>query len=69
MSSTSNKSDVGGVLQTNHIAIADPGAVTAKLAALHANGAATRMTIDQLRRTDQESEILGWINAVAERLS
>lgn len=35
-SGTSNKSDVGGVLQTNniHIAVADPGAVTAKLAAL-----------------------------------
>jgi putative ATP-dependent endonuclease of the OLD family len=32
------------------------------------SGAAARMTIDQLRQTDQNSEILGWLNAVAERL-
>lgn len=32
-------------------------------------GAAARMTIDQLRQVDQNSEILGWLNAVTERLS
>lgn len=32
-------------------------------------GAAGRMTIDQLLETDQNSEILGWLNAVAERLN
>jgi AAA15 family ATPase/GTPase len=33
------------------------------------SGAAARMTIDQIRQTDQNSEILGWLNAVTERLS
>lgn len=32
-------------------------------------GAAARMTIDQLRQIDHDAEILGWLNAVAERLS
>ena len=32
-------------------------------------GAAARMTIDQLRQIDHNSEILGWLNAVAERLN
>ena len=38
-SGASNKSDVGGVLQTSniHIAAADPGSVTEKLAALRAH--------------------------------
>src|SRR3546814_5898749 len=41
---TSNKSDVGGGLQTSniHISIADPGAVIAKLAALRDTPATTR---------------------------
>lgn len=43
-SGASNKSDVGGVLQTNniHIAAADPGSVTEKLAELRASPATTR---------------------------
>ncbi|WP_374310843.1 class I SAM-dependent DNA methyltransferase [Dongia sp.] len=43
-SGASNKSDVGGVLQTNniHIAAADPGSVTETLAELRASPATTR---------------------------
>lgn len=43
-SSATNKSDVGGLLQTNniHIAVAPPGAVTKVLAALKASPATTR---------------------------
>jgi len=40
----SNRSDLGGVLQTNniHIAVAAPGAVTSTIAALKASPATTR---------------------------
>lgn len=31
--------------------------------------AAARMTVEQLRETDQQAEILSWLNAVAERLA
>src|SRR3546814_19911273 len=56
-SGTSNKSDVGGVLQTSniHIAIADPGAVTAKLAALRDSPATTRAKAKFILATDGEA--------------
>lgn len=56
-SGTSNKSDVGGVLQTSniHIAVADPGAVTAKLAALRASPATTRAKAKFILATDGEA--------------
>ena len=56
-SGTSNKSDVGGVLQTSniHIAVADPGAVTAKLAALRDSPATTRAKAKFILATDGEA--------------
>lgn len=53
-SGASNKSDVGGVLQTNniHIAAADPGSVTEKLAALRASPATTRGKAKFILATD-----------------
>ena len=53
-SGASNKSDVGGVLQTSniHIAAADPGSVTEKLAALRASPATTRGKAKFILATD-----------------
>ncbi|WP_323034143.1 class I SAM-dependent DNA methyltransferase [Pararhodobacter sp.] len=50
----SNRSDIGGVLQTNniHIAIAPPGEVTATLAALKASPATTRAKAKFILATD-----------------
>lgn len=56
-SGASNKSDVGGVLQTSniHIAIADTGDVTAKLAALRASPATARAKAKFILSTDGEA--------------
>lgn len=53
-SGESNKSDVGGVLQTSniHIATTDPGGVTEKLAALRASPATTRGKAKPILATD-----------------
>ncbi|ALC10656.1 class I SAM-dependent DNA methyltransferase [Sphingopyxis sp. 113P3] len=53
----SNKSDVGGVLQTNniHIAVAAPGAVTSTLAALKASPATTRAKAKFVLATDGDT--------------
>ncbi|MGI8483673.1 MAG: DNA methyltransferase, partial [Thermomicrobiales bacterium] len=55
-SGTSNKSDLGGVLQTNniHIAVAQPGEVTKTLAALKASPATTRAKAHFILATDGE---------------
>ncbi|MGO1394616.1 MAG: class I SAM-dependent DNA methyltransferase [Halomonas sp.] len=55
-SGTSNKSDLGGVLQTNniHIAVANAGAVTQTLAALKASPATTRAKAKFVLATDGE---------------
>lgn len=55
-SGTSNKSDLGGVLQTNniHIAVANVGAVTQTLAALKASPATTRAKAKFVLATDGE---------------
>lgn len=52
-----NKSDVGGVLQTNniHIAVADPGEVTKKLAALKASPATTKAKAKFILATDGDT--------------
>lgn len=56
-SGASNKSDVGGVLQTNniHLAVADTGEVTAKLDALRASPATTRAKAKFILATDGET--------------
>lgn len=56
-SGASNKSDVGGVLQTSniHIATADTGDVTAALAALRASPATTRAKAKFILATDGEA--------------
>ncbi|WP_257541652.1 DNA methyltransferase [Sphingobium sp. CFD-1] len=56
-SGTSNKSDIGGVLQTSniHIAVADPGDVTAKLNALRASPATTRAKAKFILATDGDA--------------
>lgn len=56
-SSTSNKSDLGGVLQTNniHIAIADRGAVTSTLDALRSSPATTKAKAKFILATDGET--------------
>ena len=56
-SGTSNKSDLGGVLQTKniHIAVADTGAVTQLLAALKASPATSRAKARFILATDGES--------------
>lgn len=56
-SGTSNKSDLGGVLQTSniHIATADTGNVTATLAALRASPATTRAKAKFILATDGEA--------------
>ncbi|CAN2534728.1 hypothetical+protein [Methylocapsa aurea] len=53
----SNKSDLGGVLQTNniHIAVAAPGAVTHTLAALKASPATTRAKAKFVLATDGDT--------------
>ena len=53
----SNKSDVGGVLQTNHvhIAVAEPGQVTKILAALKASPATTRAKAKFVLATDGDT--------------
>jgi hypothetical protein len=53
-SGTSNKSDLGGVLQTNniHIAVAQPGDVTQTLAKLKASPASTRAKAQFILSTD-----------------
>jgi hypothetical protein len=53
----SNKSDLGGVLQTNnvHIAVAAPGEVTRTLAALKASPATTRAKAKFILATDGET--------------
>ena len=53
----SNKSDQGGVLQTNniHIAVATPGAVTSTLAALKASPATTRAKAKFVLATDGDT--------------
>ncbi|MCV2449652.1 hypothetical protein E3D03_020595 [Paracoccus sp. DMF] len=53
-SGASNKSDVGGVLQTSniHIATTDAGSVTEKLAALRASPATTRSKAKFILATD-----------------
>src|ERR1035438_5128499 len=53
----SNKSDLGGVLQTNniHIAVAPPGEVTKTLAALKASPATTRAKAKFVLATDGET--------------
>ncbi|WP_447926660.1 class I SAM-dependent DNA methyltransferase [Vreelandella sp. EE27] len=55
-SGTSNKSDLGGVLQTNniHIAVAQAGVVTETLAALKASTATTRAKAKFVLATDGE---------------
>lgn len=56
-SGTSNKSDLGGVLQTNniHIAVAEAGAVTQMLTALKASPATSRAKARFILATDGES--------------
>lgn len=56
-SGTSNKSDLGGVLQTNniHIAVADAGAATQMLTALKASPATSRAKARFILATDGES--------------
>jgi hypothetical protein len=56
-SGASNKSDLGGVLQTNniHIATCDPGQVTATLQALKASPATARAKAKFALATDGES--------------
>ena len=56
-SGTTNKSDVGGVLQTNniHVAVAPRGAVTKTLAALKASPATARAKAKFVLATDGES--------------
>ncbi|MGE4430504.1 MAG: DNA methyltransferase [Sphingobium sp.] len=56
-SGTSNKSDLGGVLQTSniHIAVADTGDVTAKLDALRASPATVRAKAKFILATDGEA--------------
>lgn len=56
-SGTSNKSDIGGVLQTRniHIAVADAGAVTHRLAELKASPATSRAKARFILATDGES--------------
>nr|WP_235890267.1 type IIL restriction-modification enzyme MmeI [Sandaracinobacter neustonicus] len=56
-SGASNKSDVGGLLQTSniHIAVADTGNVTAKLDALRASLATTRAKAKFILATDGEA--------------
>ncbi len=56
-SGATNKSDIGGVLQTNniHIAVAEPGEVGAKLAALRASPATTRGKVKFILATDGDS--------------
>lgn len=56
-SGASNKSDVGGVLQTSniHIAVAETGDVTAKLAELRASPATTRAKAKFILSTDGEA--------------
>ena len=66
----SNKSDLGGVLQTNniHIAVAAPGEVTKTLAALKASPATTRAKAKFILATDGEwfeAEDLGGGETVA----
>lgn len=66
----SNKSDLGGVLQTNniHIAVAAPGAVTSTLAALKASPATARAKAKLILATDGdtfEAEDLGSGETVA----
>jgi hypothetical protein len=53
----SNKSDLGGVLQTNniHIVVAAPGAVTKALAALKASSATTKAKAKFILATDGDS--------------
>lgn len=53
---TTNKSDIGGVLQTNniHIAVADPDAVTEKLSALRDSRATKRAKARYILATDGE---------------
>ncbi len=53
----SNKSDLGGVLQTNniHIATCDPGEVSATLASLRASPATTRAKARFILATDGET--------------
>src|SRR3979409_1130758 len=53
----SNKSDLGGVLQTSniHIAVAAPGAVTKTLAALKSSPATTRAKAKFVLATDGET--------------
>src|SRR5690242_3042012 len=53
----SNKSDLGGVLQTNniHIAVAAPGEVTKTLAALKASPATVRAKAKFILATDGET--------------
>jgi hypothetical protein len=52
-----NKSDVGGVLQTNniHIAVAQPGEVTKMLAALKASPATTKAKAKFILATDGDT--------------
>lgn len=56
-SGATNKSDIGGVLQTNniHIAVAEPGEVGARLAALRASPATTRGKVKFILATDGDS--------------
>lgn len=56
-SGASNKSDVGGVLQTSniHIAVAEPGQVTSTLTALRASPATTRAKAKFILATDGEA--------------
>ena len=56
-SGTSNKSDVGGVLQTNniHIAVSDRGEVTDKLAALRASPTTTKAKAKFILATDGDT--------------
>jgi len=56
-SGTSNKSDIGGVLQTNniHIATCDPGAVTKTLADLKASPATTKAKSKFILATDGDT--------------
>ena len=53
-SGTSNRSDLGGVLQTNniHIAVSSPGAVTKTLAALKASPATVKAKAKYILATD-----------------
>src|SRR5258708_27279874 len=53
----SNRSDLGGVLQTNniHIAVAAPGEVTKALAALRASPATARARAKVILATDGET--------------